>query len=231
MTEASSSSAEQPRGYVFHADEASGYLEHYRSLGQFIPEGSKSGAAAAATHVTHRVLPLDHAHFGRLPRAAVRPAEAFHASVQQFALELEGTAHVLVPCAPDNNLVCLALNPHGNTRVAAANAFMHALYAELHSDPRQPLQTRALFSSVTRLRPDLLGGEQAARIFDALHLDTASLDAGSDHLLILRHTLMNPYLIDRENDISYIDRYFECLARRVRNLVQAAPALSQAGPP
>ena len=41
---------------------------------------------------------------------------------------------------------------------------------------------------------------------------------GADRLVILRHTLMNPYLIDHENDISYIDLYFEHLARRVRAL-------------
>jgi hypothetical protein len=29
---------------------------------------------------------------------------------------------------------------------------------------------------------------------------------------------MNPYLIDRENRISYIDRYFDYLAIRVRAL-------------
>jgi hypothetical protein len=29
---------------------------------------------------------------------------------------------------------------------------------------------------------------------------------------------MNPYLIDRENGISYIDLYFEHLARRIRAL-------------
>ena len=32
------------------------------------------------------------------------------------------------------------------------------------------------------------------------------------------HTLMSPYLIDRENDISYIDLYFKHRARRVRAL-------------
>ena len=43
-------------------------------------------------------------------------------------------------------------------------------------------------------------------------------DATADRLVILRHTLMNPYLIDRENGISYIDRYFDYLATRVRAL-------------
>ncbi|CAM5637465.1 pyridoxal phosphate-dependent decarboxylase family protein [Rhodanobacter lindaniclasticus] len=205
--------------YVFHAATPAGYLARYRSLGQFIPEGSKSGAAAAAVYVTHKVLPLDHAHFGALPRATVRAAETFHARAQRFALELAGCAHALVPFAPDSNLVCLALNPHGNATVAAANAFVRALHDELRCDPHQPLQTKEFFGSVTSLRPEMLGPAQTTRIFDALGLDTSTLDADDDRLLILRHTLMNPYLIDHENGISYIDRYFDFLARRVRSLL------------
>ena len=208
--------------YVFHAATPAGYLARYRSLGQFIPEGSKSGAAAAAVYVTHRVLPLDHAHFGRLPRATVRAAETFHARAQRFALELAGCVHALVPFAPDSNLVCLALNPHGNASVATANAFVRALHDELRCDPQQPLQLKEFFGSVTSLRPEMLGPAQTARIFGALGLDTATLGPDEDRLLILRHTLMNPYLIDHENGISYIDRYFDFLGRRVRALHGAA---------
>ncbi|HET7561049.1 MAG TPA: pyridoxal-dependent decarboxylase [Rhodanobacteraceae bacterium] len=208
--------------YVFHAASDTGYLRRYRSLGQYVPEGSKSGAAAAAVYVTHEVLPLDHAHFGRLPRATVRAAEAFHARARRFALELADVAHALVPFAPDSNLVCLALNPKGNPQVAVANALVGKLRDELRADPRQPLQLKAFFGSVTSLRPELLGEAQTTRIFTALGLDAASLDDDNDHLLILRHTLMNPYLIDRENDISYIDRYFEFLTERVRTLAATA---------
>ena len=208
--------------YVFHAATPAGYLARYRSLGQFIPEGSKSGAAAAAVYVTHKVLPLDHVHFGRLPRATVRAAETFHARAQRFALELAGCVHALVPFAPDSNLVCLALNLHGNTSVATANAFVRALHDELRCDPQQPLQMKEFFGSVTSLRPDMLGPAQTARIFATLGLDTATLGPDEDRLLILRHTLMNPYLIDHENGISYIDRYFDFLGRRVRALHGAA---------
>ena len=208
--------------YVFHGGTPKDYLARYRSLGQFIPEGSKSGAAAAAVYVTHKVLPLDHAHFGALPRATVRAAETFHARAQRFALELADGVHALVPFAPDSNLVCLALNPCGNTSVAAANAFVRDLHDTLRCDPHQPLQTREFFGSVTSLRPDMLGPAQTSRIFTALGLDPASLDPDEDRLLILRHTLMNPYLLDHENGISYIDRYFDFLGRRMRTLRNGA---------
>ncbi|CAM0999482.1 Pyridoxal-dependent decarboxylase [Rhodanobacter sp. Root179] len=208
--------------YVFHGGTPKDYLARYRSLGQFIPEGSKSGAAAAAVYVTHKVLPLDHAHFGRLPCATVRAAETFHARAQRFALELADCVHALVPFAPDSNLVCLALNPRGNRSITAANAFVRELHDTLRCDPQQPLQTKEFFGSVTTLRPDMLGHAQTTRIFQALGLDASSLDPDEDRLMILRHTLMNPYLIDHENGISYIDRYFEFLGRRMRAMHRAA---------
>ena len=206
--------------YVFHGDTPDDYMGRYRSLGQFIPEGSKSGAAVAGVYVAHRVLPLDHAHFGLLPAQTIRSAEAFHARALRFAGEMRGVVQALVPFAPDSNLVCFALNPACNRSVAAANAFVTRVHDELRSDPSRPLQDKQFFGSATRLRPDALGEAGTRRILDALGLDPASLgEEGGDKLMILRHTLMNPYLIDHENGISYIDRYFEHLALRVRSLL------------
>lgn len=210
--------------YVFHDHRATDYLTRYRSLGQFIPEGSKSGASAAAVYVTHKVLPLDHRHFGRLLRQTVLAAEAFHSRALVFAQEMKGIARVVVPFPPDSNLVCLALNPWNNRSVVGMNAFMGQLQAELRSDPRHPLQFKEFLSSSTTLRPEVIGPAETARLLAALDLDPESLEVGdseSDRLKLLRHTLMNPYLIDHENGISYIDLYFDYLARRVRELVGA----------
>ena len=206
--------------YVFHDANQTGYLARYRSLGQFIPEGSKPGAAAAAAYVTHRVLPLDHEHFGRLQAQTVVAAETFEKRARQFSLEVSANLHAVVPFVPDSNLVCLALNPVGNRDVSRANAFVRRLYDELRCDPSQPLQLKEFFGSVTTLRPEALGEVEMRRILQALGLDPDTLGGDNDdRLLILRHTLMNPYLIDHENGISYIDRYFEFLERRTRALL------------
>jgi glutamate/tyrosine decarboxylase-like PLP-dependent enzyme len=208
--------------YVFHGPAPADYLARYRNLGQFIPEGSKPGAAAAAAYVTHKVLPLDHANFGRLQRQTILAAEAFRARAHRFADEGTGLLRVLVPFEPDSNLVCLALNPTGNRSIAAANAFVQALHDAMRCDPRQPVQTREFFGSVTSLRADILGTREATRILDALGLEPFGEGEGQDRLMILRHTLMNPYLIDRENGISYIGRYFEFLWRLVQRVEAAA---------
>lgn len=212
--------------YVFHPEAQDDYLSRYRQLGQFIPEGSKSGAAAAAVYVTHRVLPLDHANFGLMPRQTVLATEAFQARARRFADETAGQATAVVPFPPDSNLVCLALNPCGNRDLAQANTFVRRLHDQLRCDTRQPLQVKQFFASMTTLRRSVIGETQMQRILAALGIDPATLGdtEDTDRLVILRHTLMNPYLIDHENGISYIDRYFDYLATHLRALAGSAAA-------
>jgi glutamate/tyrosine decarboxylase-like PLP-dependent enzyme len=207
--------------YVFQGDAPEDYFARHHRLGQVIPEGSKPGAAAAAVYVTHRVLPLDHRHFGALPRQTIRAAEAFADGAARFASSVQGLARVVVPFAPDSNLVCLAINPVGNRHVAAANATMRRLVDGLRCDASLPVQSREFFGSSTTLRPESIGACEFGRLMTALDLDPGSFGhAGDDdRLLILRHTLMNPYLIDEENGISYIDLYFRHLAARLRALL------------
>ena len=205
--------------YVFHDHAPRGYRARYRNLGQFIPEGSKSGANVAAVYVTHKVLPLDHANFGQLPAQTVRSAEAFHDAALAFAARVADQVEVTVPFPPDSNLVCVAFNPAGNRDIAIANAFTRRLHDELRVDPSVPLQDRSFFGSVTMLRPQVLGEAGMQRILAALGLDAASGEDDEDHLVILRHTLMNPWLIDRHNGISYIELYFRHLEKRIDALL------------
>ena len=197
-----------------------------RQLGRYLLEGSKSGAAAAAVYVSHQVLPLDHRNFGRLLAQGVFAARQFRAAADRFAERMAGQVRVCVPFEPDSNLVTVALNPWQNRDVAAMNRFVRALYERLRADTEAPVQGRAFFGSITTLRPDALGRADTGRVLAALHLDPASLDRAEDgdRLVILRHTLMNPYVIDEENGISYIDRYFDHLAGLAAMLAPAAAA-------
>ena len=213
--------------YVFADAEGGDYFERYRKLGRFTLEGSKSGAIAAAVYVTHRVLPLDHEHFGRITAETIRSSASFMRRAARFAQEMEGVLGVCVPFAPDSNLVCLALNPVGNRDVAVMNAFLRRLHDALRCDPAQAVQSREFFGSMTTLRPEALGEADLARVMAALDLDPSTLlpdHEGADRLVILRHTLMNPYIEDHENGISYIDRYFEYLAQLAVDLAPASAA-------
>src|SRR5690606_40719086 len=94
------------------------------------------------------------------------------------------------------------------------------LHEELRCDPGRPLQLKEFFGSITTLRHDAMGADELAHIAACLGLDPALL--GDERVVILRHTLMNPYLLDTENGISYIDRYFDFLTARVRALLPLA---------
>lgn len=208
--------------YVFSPGEDGDFFRRFRQLGRYIPEGSKPGAAAAAVYVTHRVLPLDHENFGALPRESILATGAFRTAATRFAARLAGTLHCSVPFEPDSNLICLALNPAGNRDVATMNRFVRALHERLSYDPRQPLQAREFFGCMTTLRPEILGAEDTARVLASLDLDPATLDAGGeddDRIVILRHTLMNPFLLDTGNGISYLEMYFEYLGRTAAALM------------
>lgn len=206
--------------YVFHGAAADDYFARHRRLGQVIPEGSKPGAAAAAVYVTHKVLPLDHANFGALPRQTLRATEHFIARLHDFARQVEGYAHAGMPFMPDSNLVCLAVNPVGNRDVEVASRFVQRLHDDLRCDPAQPLQFRQFFGCTTTLRMDAVGVAALVPLCARLQLDAATFrdEPGRDRLVILRHTLMNPYLLDTENGISYIDRYLDYLGARIRLL-------------
>jgi glutamate/tyrosine decarboxylase-like PLP-dependent enzyme len=214
--------------YVFNAGfgaraAAGEWRAPFRALGRYILEGSKSGAAAAAVYVTHRTLPLDHRHFGRLQRESLLAAEYFFDRVRRLAAEIADVAHLALPCEPDSNLICLAINPVGNASLSRMNAFMQRLYGHLRVDRAQPVQLRQFFGSSTQVSADALGETAARRLLAALHLDPAVLreapggdERAASHVVVLRHTLMNPWLLDEANGVNYIDLYCGYLAGLVR---------------
>ena len=102
------------------------------------------------------------------------------------------------------------------------NAFTRKLVDALRVDAGKPVQMKQFFGSSTALRPESLGREATAAILAELDLDPETLcDAPerpeqAESLLILRHTLMNPFLHDEANGIDYVDRYFDYLEELVR---------------
>jgi hypothetical protein len=96
---------------------------------------------------------------------------------------------------------------------------VRALHDGLRSNLRQPLQAHEFFGSVTSLHLDALDAGDRDRILASLGLDAPG-PGDDDGLVVLRHTLMNPYLIDRENGISYIALYFAHLEERIRARVR-----------
>jgi len=220
----------QKAAYVFDAHDAIAdeeYERRFRNLGQYILEGSKPGAAAAGVWVTHRVLPLQNGHFGRLCAETIVNAEYFFDHIEELRRMLAGIARVVVPFEPDTNLVCLAMNPEGNRSLGRMNRFGRAIYARMSVGMDVDTRSRQFFGSRTLVHRSALDRKVAERLVRELDLDpdtfvTAPDESGeqADSIFLLRHTLMNPWLAGRDQGMNYLDRYCRYLDGMVRELVQ-----------
>ncbi|RMH18825.1 MAG: pyridoxal-dependent decarboxylase [Acidobacteria bacterium] len=216
----------QEAAYVFDLErDGISREEQLRDLGRYVLEGSKPGAAAAAASVTFRVLPLHHRGFGRLMAQAVKNGEAFFDRLNRLREELADVATLVMPFETDTCILCFAVNPRGNRHLAVMNRFGRRLYDALRVDPEQPVQTRELFGSCTALARGAVAGRQADRILDQLGIDRRTFRAeveeasrDADHIFILRHTLMNPFLLADRGDGSYLERFAHFLATTIRRL-------------
>lgn len=189
-------------------------VERVRQLGDYILEGSKPGASAAAVWLTHEVVPLDREHFGRLVRQSVRAAETLYDRLCAMAADLAPVCQLSIPVEPDTNLICLALRPAGNSSLSAANDLARRVYRHLSVDSTLPVQTRQFIGSHTSLRRAGLADDSANRLARAIGVDPASFVTDvsdpateSDHIFLIRHTLMNPWLRLVRDGESYLDRY------------------------
>ncbi len=216
----------QKAAYVFDlgmSDEELPMSKKLRNLGQYILEGSKPGAAAASVHVTHAVLPLDKTGFGRMLAVTVHSAEYFHASVDRMRAKLADVVDIYVPFETDTNLICLVVNPKGNRDLAVMNSFGRTLFAAMKVDPSQPIQVKEFIGSYTSLLKDTLAEDQATRILEDLDIDPRTFQSlpsdrsrEADHLYLLRHTLMNPWLLHEQGGRNHIDRYWAYLEGLIR---------------
>ena len=216
----------QRAAYVFDAEESTAdreYERRFRNLGQYILEGSKPGAAAAGVWVTHKVLPLDHDHFGRLCAETIRNNEYFFDHIDELRQNLAGIARIVLPFEPDTNLICLAINPEGNRSLGSMNAFGKRVYSHLRVAEGVEIRQREFFGSRTLVHRSALSPAVAEKLVNELGLDPATFaedpdDSGdqADSIFLLRHTLMNPWLSGRDEGLNYLDRYCRYLADLVR---------------
>lgn len=194
----------------------SGEARDARRLRGFATEGRRPAAAAAAAWLTHRVLPLDAAHFGRLAAHGIDCAEHFCDRLLALARRLEDRVRVVIPLDPDGNRVCLMFNPVGNGSAAIANVFCNAVLTHLRSaEYGGPAPEFAC--SAASIPRGILGAEDSTRLLAELGLaaDTFTanpLVAGRDasELQMLRHTLAHS---DLRGEVDHVERYCRFLER------------------
>lgn len=192
-------------------------------LGQYILEGSKPGAMAAGASVAQEILPFHANAMGRLLVHSIQSTEYFFDKLTALNEKLSHVMHINMPIEPDSNLLCLAINLRDNRSTAAMNRLMRSIFDKLNVDLNNPLQNKLFLASCTSIYRKHLSGSAASTICANLNLDetTFVLEPESpdqaDHIFVLRHTLMNPWLITEAGN--YIDKYTDYLEQEMLNII------------
>lgn len=163
-----------------------------RFLGRYSLEGSRPGAAAAATWLSHKVVPLNEEGYGHLIERTVVGARRLHRALEKA--DLAGCRAVMLP-PPDINIVNFTIRPPGNVTLAGINAFNDRLHARLSQVPGGPAPE--YFLTRTRLTTPTYDGA-IGPFLEALGI--GSMDdwraAGKDGLVLLRMTVMDPWIAE-----------------------------------
>ncbi len=205
-------------------------------IGKYILEGSKPGAAAAATFLSHRVVPPDENGYGALLGHTMRIARTFHERFLRFAESIQDEFIVQPLMQPDTNILIYAFNPADNRRLDVMNRFGMALYNELSIDPSSPVQTRRFIISHTELSYEIysppalqaflrdkmgIPGSYFVSPVELAQRQASGEQGYDDGLVVLRTTLMNPFLLEPvRGDKDYLDLFLETLPPLLRKVRQ-----------
>lgn len=217
--------ARQEATYI---DEGASDPDHDRSVGSvglYVLEGSKPGAAAAAVWLSHKLIPLDNTGHGQLMRENIRNACELHALLEHFpGLSGRTSVRAVCLCPPGSNIVCYAFRPTGATSLAEVNALNRAIFSRFTLNPGQRVYDQRYFVSRTELSAQRYS---PGPLEGFLHRLGASVEEyRREGVFLLRSVLMNPWYERSKRRGSYV------LSDLVSTLFDAAVELmpSIAGP-
>jgi glutamate/tyrosine decarboxylase-like PLP-dependent enzyme len=161
-------------------------------LGRFVFEGSKPGAAAAAVWLSHKVLPLDERGYGHLVERTVAGARKLYATLSE--LDAGPFRLILLP-EPDINIVCFLVTHPSLTTLAEVNRLNEGIYARM-SLSVPGAQPRYIITR-TRFQTPMYDGA-VDPVLERLGVGSVEewKAGGADGLVILRSTVMDPFLAD-----------------------------------
>jgi anti-sigma regulatory factor (Ser/Thr protein kinase) len=180
------------------------------------------------------VVPPDENGYGAVLGQTIRIARTMHQRFLRFAETIRNEFIVQPLAEPDTNILIYAFNPAGNRELHAMNRFGLALFKELSVDPAAPIQTRRFIISHTELSHDHYNapalraflqdkmGVPGSYFVPSVELGRrrAAGDSGyDDGLVVLRTTLMNPFLLEPvRGEKDYLELFLETLPPLLRKV-------------
>ena len=184
-------------------------------LGQYILEGSKPGAAAAAVFLSHKVLPLDERGYGWLVERTVAGSRRLHAALNSARF---GDFRVVTLPEPDINIVCYVVSHPSADTLEKLNALNEGVYARMSLTT--PGANPEYIITRTRFQTPMYDGAIDPLITE---LGVCTPDewraSGAEGLVVLRSTVMDPFLADDRVDTDHVAGFVAALGRAAEKAI------------
>ena len=183
------------------------------SIGHYVLEGSKPGAAAAAAWTAHQVCPLNVNGYGQILGRTIKTANMFYdLMIKTEPLETKNGRkyQFFVLVKPDLNIVDYVVKEVGNPSLQAMNELNKAIYEQC-SYVSGDLMKKEFITSKTVFTPAEYGNipldfVRKCGLSDAEWQKTPSV-------LVLRSTIMTTYLADEKEFTAYFTRLTDIMKR------------------
>ena len=197
-------------------------------------EGSRPSFPATALWLSSEMLPLNRMSHGRVIRASwIAARELFEWLIRldrvMDATDSERLFKTVPYChrggefaPPDTNINVFGFAPRGGGTLAEFNALTEAIYRHFsiraeHGE-RQYSYSQPFFLSKTAFSADHYSFSSLASIFDSAGIEVSEGEYRRDGLVVLRSTIMNPYLTPlRESKRGEIVKEFALAISEVAN--------------
>ena len=183
--------------YLFHPG-----ASEWGTIGRFIFEGSKPGAAAASVWMSHQVVPLNAAGYGRLVGEASRGALLLR---RRLAGGDWAPFRVVPLPPPDLNIVCFAATHPSLGSLEDSNRFVSRIYRALSAGEGQETAHLEFFVTKTELRAQQYG-EAAIPVVESLGYGSEEYRRAGG-VSVIRCTVMDPFLAGEGDQVDYLEGF------------------------
>ncbi len=197
------------------------------SIGPYILEGSKPGAAVAGVWLSHRMIPLDRDGYGEIVRASILAARELYerlvhwehwAAANQVDADFEFMP--LTPQPPDTNVVCFLVKEKCNPSLDRMNRLNQWIYEQFTIESEHSTgeysYSQPFFLTHTVIQYPNYSPRSVVGPLQRFAIDAS--DYFERGLFVLRATIMSPYIVLAEETgrkgRPYLAQFVERLAAK-----------------
>jgi glutamate/tyrosine decarboxylase-like PLP-dependent enzyme len=213
-----------------HLEDVDSHHHHPPStVGPYILEGSKPGAAAAACWLSHRMIPPNRDGYGELMRASLLTAREFYERLVHWDAASRAGGETLpyrqLPITtkpPDTNIVCFLVTERAGGTLARTNAINRRIFESFTLGEHDYSYSQPFFLSRTIFERSSYSSSAIAPLLEHAGIDPA--EYRQHGLFVLRATWMSPYHLlaaETGHQQSLLAEFMEKLGEKAQEAIRA----------